>query len=446
MRKITVVLALVFLVLGGYSYYQFIYDPSGASMVLVTDFEELAPAVAEEGDCPWWRGVNGDGKFGTQNVPHEWSPSQNLRWETEVPGRGHASPCVWQDRIFIFTADEDAKELFLLAYRRSDGGEIWKTELHSGGFMHTHPKNSQASQTPACDGERVYVPMIVDDSLRVWAVDTNGKEIWEKNLGPFNSTHGYGSSPILYKSFVIIVGDNKGTGFIAALHRKTGDLIWQTRRKSVPSFGAPVVAKLAGRDQLILHGAYRTTSYDPASGEEIWRCDGPTMTCASTIAFSDTHVFASGGYPDKVILAIRADGTGDVTDTHVDWQAKRGVAYVPSPLYHDGRLYVVNDDGIATCFDAESGKQLWKGRLPGGGVTASPVLVDGKIFVTNEAGTTHVFLPGDKLEIIASNDLDGSGMATLVACGGQVYLRGASALYCIGSDENTAPRTSSAGR
>jgi outer membrane protein assembly factor BamB len=434
---VVVALAVVFVFFGS-------PDPAGEQMVSVTDFEELPPATAKPGDCPWWRGAAGDGNFGEQDVPLEWGAEEGVLWSTRVPGLGHASPCVHGDRVFIFTAEDDSLEISLLGYSRSTGKEIWRTPLHKGGFMNMHGKNSHASATPACDGERVFAVTIVDGMLITWAVDLDGKPLWANEVGDFESTHGYGSSPVLHKSFVIVAGDNEGIGFVAAIHRKTGETIWKTRRTSESNYGTPIVATIAGRTQLVIPGAGRVTSYNPDTGEELWRCDGPTKTCGNTVAWDEQHVFASGGYPDKQILCIRADGEGDVTDSHVVWSSRKGVAYVPSPLYHDGRLYVVSDKGIITCFNSATGDLDWRGRLRGG-FSASPHLVGGHIFVVNELGTTFVLKAGGRLDIVAENKLDSSGMASTVACGDRLFIRGESTLYCVG-DASTVPSVRASAR
>jgi len=407
----------------------FLHDPSGQLLVRVTRFEALGPAVARPGDSPWWRGPAGDGKFATsERIPLTWGPGEHVAWSAPLPGRGHASPCVAGERVFVFTCDEVSKELLLLAYSRSDGAELWRRRLHQGGLMHTHGKNSHASATPACDGERVFANTIVDDQLLVWAVGVDGELRWTTAAGAYRSTHGYGSSPVLHESFVIVNGDNEGTGFIAALHRATGEIIWKTRRVSAASFGTPIVARLAGREQLLLAGAGRTTSYEPATGEEIWRCDGPATTCAVTVAVEGELVFTSGGYPEREILAIRADGSGDVSSTHVVWRTNKARTYVPSPLVDAGRLFIVNDDGIATCYRAATGDVLWQERLKGA-FSASPVLIGERVLVTNESGRTYVFRSAGEFELLAECDLDPRGMATLVACEDGIFLRGESTLY-----------------
>ena len=393
--------------------------------------EPLAEASPGPEDWPWWRGPGRDGKSRETDPPLEWREEAGVAWRTPVPGRGHGSPSVWGDRIYLATADEEKEEQLVLAYDRASGSELWRRVVHQGGFVHRHTKNSHASGTPACDGERVYIAFLNAGAIRATALDRDGRIVWQRKAGDFETEHGYGASPVLYGQTVIVCGDSNGSSFLTALHRGTGDVVWTTERRAVSSFASPIVGRVAGRDQLLLSGADVVASYAPSSGELLWHCEGPTETMASTMAFGGDLVVATGGYPEKEILCIRADGEGDVSDSRVVWREKRGVSYVPSPLIHEGRLYIVNDQGIATCFGLASGKELWKGRLEGG-FSASPVLAGGRIYVTSEAGETFVIEAGDEFRILARNKLPGGGFATPVIAGGRIYLRTTEALWAIG--------------
>ena len=223
--------------------------------------------------------------------------------------------------------------------------------------MHTHKKNSHASPTPAWDGNYVFVVFMVDDGIVVTALDKKGEIQWQKKAGPFDSKHGYGSSPLLYKSLVIVNGDNQGSGFVTALDRKTGDIVWRIDRTDNSSFASPVVAHLEGRDQLLLSGHNQVCSYDPANGKLLWKSEGPAATTANTLGWHQGLVFASGGWPEQNLMAIRADGSGEIV-----WQ--KGIkAYVPSPLIIDGRLIVTQDANIVRCYDPKTGNELWTKRL-----------------------------------------------------------------------------------
>jgi outer membrane protein assembly factor BamB len=388
-------------------------------------------------DWPWWRGPGLDGKSRDQQVPVKWTTTQNVLWRTAVPGRGHSSPILWGERLFLTTADEQAQTQSVLAFDRKSGKALWSSVAHKGGLPRKHGKNTHASATLACDGEKVYAVFINSDALHVSALDLDGKVVWQQKAGGFQSEHGYGSSPVLHGSLVIVLGDSRKDNFVAGLDRATGKVVWKTPRTTTGKHGGyatPVVATLAGRPQLILTGYHQVTSYDPDTGKLIWSCAGPSEVTACTAACGDGIVFATGGFPEKELLAIRADGRGDVTKTHLLWKTNKGVTYVPSPLYHEGRLYVVNDGGVATCYEGKTGKEVWQDRLPGA-FSSSPILVGDRIYVTSEVGKTFVLKAGGKFELIATNDLGDGGFATPAVCGGRIFLRTSQFLYCIGSRE-----------
>ena len=407
----------------------------------VEEITAAAGAISDQqisvGDDSWprWRGSDQDGIATAENPPQEWSESENILWRTPVPGRGHSSPVVTEASIYLTTADERAEEQSVVCFDRQHGEQQWSTTIHSGGFMGAHPKNSRASATPAWDGEHLYTAFINSGALWVTAVDAQGEVVWQKEAGPFGAEHGYGSSPALYKSLVIVCGDNADSSFVAALDRSTGDLVWRTARERPGrhgSYGSPVVVEMAGLPQLLLMGLGKLTSYDPETGALIWHCYGPAEVAACTVACSDELVFASGGYPEKEILAVRADGSGDVGESHVAWRGSKGVTYVPSPIYHDGYLYIVNDRGIASCIDAASGKAEWTKRL-GGEFSASPVLAGENLFAVSEAGTTYVFRASPQYELVAENQLGDGSLASPAICGGQIFLRTDGELCCIGA-------------
>jgi outer membrane protein assembly factor BamB len=271
----------------------------------------------------------------------------------------------------------------------------------------------------------------------VTATSLDGEILWQSRAGTFQSEHGYGASPVLYGSLVIVNGDNRKQCFLAGLDCATGKVAWRTERKTTGkhgSYGTPIVALLAGRPQVVLSGMGEVASYDPLTGKLLWSCEGPAEVTGCTVACSDRLVFASGGFPEKEILAIRADGAGDVTKTHIVWRSREGVSYVPSPLYHDGRLYIVNDNGLASCFEAETGKQLWQERL-GGNFSSSPVLVGNHMYVGNEAGKVSVFKVAPRFELIGSSTLGEGIMATPAVCDGRIFLRTEGHLFCLGKTE-----------
>lgn len=397
---------------------------------------KLLPQAAD-GDWPWWRGPNRDGISADRKVVTRWSPTENVVWATKVPGRGLSSPIVCGKRIFLTTADEKAQQQSILAFDRETGRQLWSTLAHQGKLVRKYPKNSHASATPACDGKRVFSVFINNDALHVTATDLDGKILWQTRAGDFQSLHGYGASPVLFKSLVIVTGDNVASAYIAALDAGTGKVVWRAERKIVGkygNYGTPSLAFVNNRAQLLQAGLGQTTSYDPETGKLLWSCDGPAEVTANTMVHSDTMVFSSGGFPEKHLHAIRADGSGNVTKSHLAWNADAGVTYVPSPLYHAGSLFVVNDSGIASCFDAESGKQIWQERLQGA-FSSSPVLVGDLILATSETGVTSIFQASRTFKLVATNSLQEPVLATPAVCGGQIFMRTEQQLFCLGASK-----------
>ncbi|MBI81823.1 MAG: serine/threonine protein kinase [Planctomycetaceae bacterium] len=388
---------------------------------------EGAPLPTSKEDWPWWRGPNSDNTSAGGQVPTVWSETENVLWKVNVPGHGHGSPTLLGNQIFLATADEETEVQLLISYERESGKKLWEKEIHRGQLEQRHKKNSHASSTPASDGEKVFVAFLNNDAIWVTAVNLQGEIVWQQNAGAFDSEHGYAASPVLYKSLVIVSGDNPGGGYMTAMDRQTGNIVWHTRRPASPSYGTPVLAHVAGRAQLLHSGCKMTSSYDPATGELLWSLEGPAQLMANTMAFGGNFVFSSGGYPEKELLCIRADGSGDIV-----WRTGRDVTYVPSPLFHQGRLYVVNDGGIATLFNAHSGDVIWRERL-GGAFSASPTLVGDLLYVPDEEGTTFVLKASDHFEVVARNKLGDGGFASPVICGGRLYLRTLHHLYAIGN-------------
>ncbi len=398
--------------------------------------EELPAAKFETADWPWWRGPRRDGVAEGPAAPVKWSATENVVWKADVPGRGHASPTVVGGKVFLLTADEQKETQSVVCYDRETGKQLWLTGIHQGGLeSEVHRKNTQASATAACDGERVLSAFLNGGAVWVTALDLDGKQLWQTKVGEFDSNFGYSPSPVIYKSLVIVAGDNQGGGFLAALHRKTGKVRWRKSRPAVATYATPVVARVAGGDQLLISGGDQVSSYNPDTGEPIWSCEGTTRSTVGTIAFAGDVVFASAGYPKSEIIAVRADGSKRVV-----WRNDRKL-YVPSLLHHDGYLYAVNDNGIGYCWNANSGKEEWKARI-GGDFSASPVLSGGNIYVSNERGKTFVFkATPSRYEPVSENQLGDEAFASPVICGGQIFLRVADSssgsrremLYCIGS-------------
>jgi len=406
--------------------------------------------TAEATDWPWWRGPTLDGHARGPAPPTQWNETKNIRWRTKVPGRGHASPCVVGESVFIATAEGAEGETktrkgitivsasgkgevqSLICYDRASGKQLWQTDLHHGGFLSRHAKNSHATPTPACDGERVYCVFANHDKVWLSAVGLAGEIVWQKEVGPITGRYGYGASPLLFQSLVVVNVDHPGGGAISAFDRKTGKRVWQSPRDKWYGFASPVAANLDGRPQILQSGVRQLTSYDPESGKVLWACPAPSNTLASTPVVGENRVFVTGGDPETGIHGIRvkSEGNGDRLQADLLWQNSTKV-YVPSSLLIDGRLLAIKDLGVAVCFDAATGEKLWEERL-GGEFSASPVVCDGLVFVPNEAGKMFVFRPTPKFERVAENDLADGGFASPVIANGSLYLRTLGWLYRIG--------------
>ncbi len=388
-------------------------------------------------DWPWWRGPTRDGVAAPdQKVPQEWSKDKNVLWESTIPGRGHGSPSVVGDRVFLATADQDAETQLLLCFSRKTGKLLWQTEVHKGNFAKGgNGKASHASSSPACDGEQVYINFLNGGAVHTTALDLNGKKVWQTKVTDYVLHQGFGSSPAIIGPLVLVTADNKGedTGLLAGLDRESGKVVWSRKRPKAPNYASPIIVKVGNKEQLIVTGCDLVTSLDPLTGKENWEVKGSTTECVTSTVTDGKHVFVSGGYPKNHVGAFKADGSG------LAWENKSRV-YVPSMLVREGHLYAVMDEGNAVCWKSDTGAEVWKGRLAGT-FSASPVLVGDHILATNEAGRTFVFKATPKeFEIVAENRLGDEVYATPAVCGGSIFMRAAvkeqgrreEKLYCIG--------------
>jgi outer membrane protein assembly factor BamB len=391
-------------------------------------------AVADT-DWPWWRGAKHDGTASEgQDPPVRWSATENVVWKAEVPGRGHGSPAVSGDHVYLASCDEATGSQSLICYERATGRRIWETEVHRVGAMRKNAKSTGASATPACDGERVFINFPNKDAVFTTALSREGKILWQTKISDYVIHQGFASSPAPYRSVVIVSADHSGGGAIAALDRKSGAVVWRHDRPKAPNYSSPVILRVGGRDQALLTGCDLVSSFEPLTGKVLWEIPGATTECVTSTVTDGTHVFSSGGYPRNHLAAVRADGTGKI-----DWETKDRV-YVPSLVVHGGNLYGVLDAGMPACWSAETGKELWKARL-GGTFSASPVRVADRIYATNEAGETFVYQASpEKYAPIATSKLGDEVLATPAICGGRVYARVAQKvdgrrqelLYCLG--------------
>ncbi|HVX13695.1 MAG TPA: PQQ-binding-like beta-propeller repeat protein [Pirellulales bacterium] len=379
------------------------------------------PKLSAEDDWPFWRGPSRNGIGSDAPVPTEIGPDRNVAWKSPVPGRGHSSPIVVGPRVFLATADEPGQIHFVLAFDRSTGRELWRTEINRGGFPRkNHAKNTEATPTLACDGERLFAPFFHHEKIELVSLSpADGTITWRRDAGHFDPRqyeYGYAPSPVLYNNLVIVAAEYDGDSFLTAFDRLTGNHVWRTPRPRNITFSSPVVARTAGRDQLLISGADQIASYDPANGKRLWSVPGTAAaTCGTTVWWNDV-VFASGGYPKSETLAVRADGSGDVL-----WRNNQKL-YEQSLIVVGDYVYGYTDQGVMLCWRAEDGKQMWKQRLAAP-ISASPVYAGGHIYWANEAGKLVVFKPNpERFELVAENEV-GESFASPAICGGQIFLR-----------------------
>ena len=393
----------------------------------------MVPVEGEgAGYWPRWRGPSGQGVVDATGYPDTWSDTENVVWRSTVPGRGHSSPIVWGNQIFLTTTQEAGRRLSVLSYRRTDGQLLWETAVPEGPIEHIHPKNSQASATPTTDGERVYVSF---GSRGLVAIDFDGRVVWHTEVGPISNYHGSAGSPLLYGDLLITYQDQRRGAFVAAFDKRTGQLAWQTDRQGSVGWGSPVAVRVGDHDEIIVSSQRKVTAYDPSDGSELWHCNGNLFEVIPTPAVGHGLVFCASGRAGPT-LAIRPGGSGDVTDTHVEWSTSRGSPFVPSPLVHGDYLYTVNDmASIVTCFEAATGAVMWQerlGRPRREGFSASPVFVDGKVFFTNDDGETFVLKAGPEFELLHTNDIGAPTLASPALVEGRWYIRTERELVAIG--------------
>ena len=408
-----------------------------------TGISEAAAIDVSPEDWAWWRGPNRNATQADITVPVQFGPHQNVLWKTAVPGRGHADPTVVGDRVFLATAEQDTETQSVVCFDRHSGHQLWQQPLHQGGFeRNMHAKATQASNTVACDGQRVFACLLNAEKIHLSALDLDGNIVWQKVLGDFRSKFGYSASPVLHGSFVVVAADHSDGGFLAAVHRESGDIVWKKARPAESTYASPIVAHVAGKDQILIAGADQVASYDPQTGQQFWSCDGVTSSCVGTVVWDEHNVFASGGYPGEETICINA-GSGEPV-----WRVRQKV-YISSLLLHNGLLFANTDNGIAFCLDAASGEKKWQARLTGNH-SASPVLIGQHVYTASEEGVVTVYQPSASgFEEVAKNRMGDEIMASPVAAYGNLFLRvtdhAASGrqetLYCIGATTDGAGAT-----
>jgi outer membrane protein assembly factor BamB len=394
--------------------------------------------VAEAGDVwPQFRGPGGQGHADAAKLPINWSEDEHVTWKTEIPGKGWSSPVIWGDQIWMTTASDEGRLLRAVCVDRRSGQIVHNVEVFAHDEpLQINPKNSHASPTPVVEAGRLYVDY---GTQRTACLDTATAEVlWTNEQMLLDHKEGPGSSPIVYGNLLLINCDGTDVQYVIALDKRSGESVWQTWRSQpmaenpdfCKAYSTPLVIHSGGRDQLISVGAHWVYSYDPTTGKENWMAGFNGFSIVPRPVFDDQRIFICTGFMKPQLLAIRPDGEGDVTETHVQWNANRQVPNNPSPIIVDGLIFMASDRGVATCLDATTGQEHWVERLEGN-FSASPIHADGRLYFPNEQGQTFVVAAESEFELLATNELDAGHMASFAVTGDTLFVRTRTHLYRI---------------
>lgn len=397
-----------------------------------------APLVAED-NWPQFRGPQGKGCSEATGLPTTWSESSNIKWKTPLHDRGWSSPVIWGDQIWVTAAPEDGTVNYAICVDKNTGQivhdiKLWDVENPSplGNAL-----NGYASCTPVIEEGRVYIHF---GSYGTACLDTeSGKVLWQRRDLPCEHFRGPGSSPILFENLLIFHMDGYDYQYIVALDKQTGDTVWKTDRNIeygtdngdfMKGFSTPIVIEAAGKLQLISPSSKATISYDPRTGKELWRVRYNSHSGAGMPAYAHGLLYLNTGFGKADLLAVKPDGAGDVTATHVLWEAKKSIGSKPSQILVGDLIFNVHDGGVANCLDAHTGEELWSRRLSGE-FSASPLHADGKVYFCGQDGYTTVVKASREYEELARNKLDDGFMASPAVTGKALILRTRSALYRV---------------
>jgi len=397
----------------------------GSKLTSALLFFLCVPALAE--DWPEFRGPTGQGHSSETGLPLTWSETRNVRWKVAIPGKGWSSPAVQGDRIWLTTATEDGKSLRAICVDRNNGAITQNVEVFRlKNLGPISPKNSHASPTPVLEGDKVYLHFGAHGTA---CITQTGEIVWKTRLEYDNGQHGPGGSPVLYDNLLIVSCDGLDTQYVVALDKATGKIKWKKLREGYQAYTTPLVVRLSSGDQVISSGAFRTIAYEPRTGKEIWQVRyGDGFSNVPRPVYGNGLAFICTGFQEPSLLAVRVDGHGEISKKQIAWTLKRGAPLTPSPLLVGDELYVITDNGIATCLDASTGKEYWKARV-GGNHSASPIFGDGRIYFLSEEGESIVIAPGKELKVLAKNELDGETLASMAVSGGSIFIRSRTHLY-----------------
>jgi hypothetical protein len=388
---------------------------------------------------PQFRGPDGDGTSDAVGLPITWSETENVTWKTAIHGRGWSSPVVWGNKIWLTTATEDGHDQFVLCVDLGSGRILHDIRLlHNDEIVQDiHRLNSYASPTPVLEEGRVYVHFGVYGTACLDA--ETAKPLWLRRDIHCDHFRGPGSSPILWNDLLIFHMDGIDVQYVIALDKQTGRTVWKTDRSIdftgiIPdlrkAYSTPIVIEAAGRRQLISTGAQGSYAYDPTTGEELWRVQHKGFSNVSRPMFAHGLVYVNSAFSRASLIAVRPDGRADVTDSHVAWRFDKGMPVKPSPVMVGDLIFAVDDKGIATCLDANTGGPVWQHRI-GGQYSASPIYADGRIYFFSHDDEATVIEPAREYTQLAANQLDAGCMASPAVVGKALILRTKTHLYRI---------------
>jgi outer membrane protein assembly factor BamB len=401
----------------------------------------LAAAAGAGDNWPQFRGPHGDGHADTTNLPLTWSEKENVVWKTAIHDRGWSSPVVWGDQVWLTTATADGHEMYAVCVDRATGKVVHDVKVFDVAKPDplNNPMNTYASPTPAVEEGRVYVHF---GSYGTACLDTKtAKVLWERRDLPCNHWRGPASSPIIYGDLLILTFDGYDLQYLAALNKATGKTVWKKDRgfdyssikdngDQKKAYSTPAVFTVNGKPQLVSPAAVGTAAYDPRTGDELWRVYHGGMNTGVTPLYGAGKVIVCTSDGGLQLVAVRPDGSGDVTKTHIAWTLGKNVPNRSSPILVDDLLYMANGQGILTCVETKTGKPVWQERI-GGAYWASPVYGAGRLYFFNDTGTAVVGEPGRSWKKLAENKLDEGCMASPAVAGEALFVRTKTHLYRI---------------
>ncbi len=391
----------------------------------------LSTSLHAELNWPAWRGPSGNGSSNLKELPVKWNDS-NIRWKTDLPGRGQSTPVVWGNQIFLTAAEDDGSKRIVMGLDRASGKVQWQHTAWTGEPETTHQMNAYASATCATDGE-VVVAFFGKGGLHGY--DLAGKQLWSRDLGTFEGPWGTAASPIIVGNLVIQNCDAEDKASIIGLDKKTGKTVWETPREKLRGWSTPLAVQTTSRTEIVVNGEHGVNAYDSKTGKELWFCKCDRGRGTPTVTPYNDMLIAVAGRPGDMV-AMRPGGSGTVNATHEVWRTnRRGARDLPSPIVADDYLIVFSHHpGLASCYDAATGKELDTIRLKNK-ISASPILANGLIYIPNEVGEVFVVKPGSKLEVVETNRLTVSDdeifRASITPSGNELLIRSDRILYCI---------------